>query len=155
MLVLSPSGWIRVGQKPDHLLWLQATWSIFLSTPTNMFMFSMCVLVWKCAKHCPEVPFSADMGLFRLHITLYEIITPYIRWLYESLQSIFILISVSFNPHMKSVMKTRQKLVWFKPTLKKIKDTLEIREEEKFSLVVSNNHSYNFGKFLKNRNIIF
>ena len=67
------------------------------------------------------------------------------------LQSTFIPISVSFNPHMKSVMKTRQKLVWFKPTLKKIKDTLEIREEEKFSLVVSSNHSYNFGKFLKNQ----
>ena len=83
------------------------------------------------------MPFSADMGLFRLHVTLYEIITPYIRLLCESLQSTFIPISVSFNPHVKSVMKTRQKLVRFKPTLKKIKDTLEIREEENFSLVVS------------------
>ena len=91
------------GQKPDHLLWLQGAWSIFLSMLTNVFIFYVCPDV-KCGKHCPEVPFSAVVDLFRLHITLYEIITPYIRLVCESLQSSFIHVSVSFNPHVKPVM---------------------------------------------------
>lgn len=51
-----------------------------------------------------EWPISAYVGLYRLHKTRHEIVTPYIRSLCESFTKHFMHVRVSFNPHTKSVM---------------------------------------------------